>query len=230
MNCHITWIQASNYIEGKKLIPKGIKNNYNIIKKLNNNINIKTWDNNDILNLIKTDYKEYLELYNNIKDFRFISDLGRLLILYKFGGIYIDIDQKCYKSFKDFGINENTKLVVCRSVETDRVCNGFIYVKEPKNSFIKECITEYVNMLKNNLNTSGCVAMNNVLNINIDNLDFVLLKERNIKKREECNCETTYNLNFYFFNNSDQKIMKSRYADYYRDKELKDVKYLVDFE
>ena len=52
--------------------------------------------------------------------------MGRLLILYKFGGIYIDIDQKCYKSFKDFGINKNTKLVLCKSVETDRVCNGFV--------------------------------------------------------------------------------------------------------
>ena len=228
MICNITWLQASDYDKTKKLVPSGIKKNYNKIRKLNKNIKIKTWDNNDIINLIREDYEEYLNIYNRITDLRFKSDLGRLLILYKFGGIYIDIDQECLVDFNKFGINDKTKLVLARSLENNRISNGFIYVKNKKNTFIKECIEEYINNLKKNYNYSGCQAINNIVN-KYKNLDLLLLSENCIKKEEECSSITEFYLSFYFFNSEGEKIMRSRYPNYYADKEISDLKQLEEF-
>ena len=139
MLCHIIWIQASKYIDGLRLIPKGIKKNYEKIRSLNKDIEIITWDNNDILNLIKADFLEYLDIYVNLIDKRFISDLARLFILYKYGGIYIDIDQECIVDFNSFGINEKTEICLARSLENNRISNGFIYIKSNKNSNWDEC-------------------------------------------------------------------------------------------
>jgi hypothetical protein len=228
MICNITWLQASDYKKGMKLIPSGIKKNYNKIKNLNKNIKIKTWDNEDIINLINIDYKEYLDLYKKITDLRFKSDLARMLILYKFGGIYIDIDQECLVDFNKFGINDKTKLVLGKSLENNRVSNGFIYVKNINNSFIKECIDEYVSNLKQNYNYSGCQAINNILN-KYPNLDLLLLTENCIKKEEECSSITEFYLSFYFFNSKGEKIMRSRYPNYYADKEISNFKQLETF-
>ena len=57
------------------------------------------WDNEDIEKLISEDYPWYLDIYNsydrNIKRY----DVARLLILYKYGGIYADMDYVVYKNF-----------------------------------------------------------------------------------------------------------------------------------
>ena len=38
--CHLIWIQANEYKENKKLIPKGIKENYEKIRILNKNMEL----------------------------------------------------------------------------------------------------------------------------------------------------------------------------------------------
>jgi len=228
MLCHIIWIQASKYIDGLRLIPKGIKKNYEKIRSLNKDIEIITWDNNDILNLIKADFLEYLDIYVNLIDKRFISDLARLFILYKYGGIYIDIDQECIVDFNSFGINEKTEICLARSLENNRISNGFIYIKSNKNSFIKECIDVYIKYLEKDSNSSGCEAINYVFNNNQE-LVSLLLTENNTKRQEECSSITEFYLSFYFFNTMGEKIMRSRYSGYYSDKEIKNVNQLVVF-
>ena len=75
MLCHLIWTQSEDYKENKKLIPKGIKDNYEKIRLLNKDIEIITWSYNELLNLIKTDFIEYIENYKKINDKRFIGDL-----------------------------------------------------------------------------------------------------------------------------------------------------------
>lgn len=222
MLCHIIWAQAEEYKENKKLIPKGIKDNYEKIRLLNKDIKIRTWSNNELLNLIKTDFREYMEDYKKINDRRFISDLGRLFILYKYGGIYIDIDQECLMNFESFGINNNTETVFCKSLENNRISNGFIFIKNKENNFIKNCIDAYASDLRNNsYYFSACESINNLIN----NLRFkpdVMLIENNTKEEKECSNITEYYLSFYFFNVKGEKIMRSRYINYYVDKENTD--------
>ena len=47
-----------------------------------------------------------------------------------------------------------------------------------------------------------------------------MLIENNTKEEKECSNITEYYLCFYFFNEKGEKIMRTRYINYYRDKEI----------
>ena len=222
MLCHLIWIQANEYEKNKKLIPRGIKENYEKIKILNKDIEIKTWSNKDILELIENNFEEYLNDFIKINDKRFICDLARLFILYKYGGIYVDVDQECLTSFEKFGINDKINTILCRSLENNRISNGFIFIREKKNDFIKTCIENYINDLrKREYFISACETINNT----VKHLNYepdIMLSEKNLKEKEQCQNIIDFFLSFHFFNTKGFKIMKSRYDNYYKDKELKD--------
>ena len=230
MFCHLIWIQSDQYLENKKLIPKNIKNNYNKIILLNpdKNIIIKTWSNKDIRDFIEKEFKEYLSLYDSILDLRFKSDLARLFILYIYNGIYIDVDQECLLNLDEFGINNNTELCLIKSLENNRIANGFMYVKDKNNIFIKNCIDEYINLLNESLNNSGCDAINNVLN-RTNNENILLLTENFTKNEKDCSGITEFYLSFYMFNKNGDRIMRSRYTNYYSDKNITEINELDEF-
>jgi hypothetical protein len=226
---NIIWIQAESYNKFYKLVPTNIKNNYLKIIEKNKNIKlnftdkelkIKTWSEKDIIKLINSDYKEYKELYISLTDLRFKSDLARLFILYKYGGIYLDIDQDVLCDLNKFGIKSNNEICLVKSLENNnRISNGFMYVNKFQHEFIKKCIDNYTNSLKNNINYSGCDAITNVLNdINNNEYNILFLTENNTKDLKNCSSETEFNLSFYMFNQKGEKVMRSRYPDYYRDK------------
>ncbi|MEO6488918.1 MAG: glycosyltransferase, partial [Ferruginibacter sp.] len=52
-------------------------------------------DNDDIIEFLKKDFPGYLEAYNKIKFGASKADLWRYLIMYKFGGVYTDMDCRC---------------------------------------------------------------------------------------------------------------------------------------
>jgi len=61
----------------------------------------KMWTDEDLDALMKNDFPEYYDMYKgydqNIKRF----DIARYFILYKYGGIYADMDYMCFKNFYD---------------------------------------------------------------------------------------------------------------------------------
>ena len=74
---------------------------------------IKMWnDSSDLDNLIKNDYPDFYEFYNDVPFHIMRLDIARLFILHKYGGIYADMDYYCYKNFEnilqgDFIVVEN---------------------------------------------------------------------------------------------------------------------------
>ncbi len=54
------------------------------------NFNIKIWNNNDILNLIKEKYSKYLDFYNNQLLIKSKENIAKLIILQEFGGLYLN--------------------------------------------------------------------------------------------------------------------------------------------
>ena len=238
---NIIWLQASDYVPNKRLIPLGIKNNYNLIRKLNKNINLITWDKTDIKKLIQQEYPEYIDVFNRIKDLRFLSDLSRLIILYHKGGYYIDIDQQLLKSFDMFGITDETDLVLARTKIFEgrdkgrsEISNGFIFVKDKKNKFIRKCLEEYIlDLKKNNYEYSACKTMTGVLDNNEQNNYNILMitetQSNSLCPDKNCNGRN-YWQSFYFTNKNGQKIMKSRYSNYHKDKKLDNINQLVPFD
>lgn len=59
----------------------------------------KFWNDEDNRNLVKNDYPEFLEMYDNLPHKIMRVDFVRFCILHKYGGIYSDMDIFCYKNF-----------------------------------------------------------------------------------------------------------------------------------
>lgn len=57
-------------------------------------------DNDDIIAFIQADFPEYLDAYNQIKFGASKADLWRYLIMYKYGGVYADMDCRCIQSLR----------------------------------------------------------------------------------------------------------------------------------
>tara|TARA_B110000858_G_scaffold14024_1_gene14167 strand:+ start:2873 stop:3661 length:789 start_codon:yes stop_codon:yes gene_type:complete len=85
-----------------KNINKDIQNNINKLKKLNPGYEYHLYDDNDIINFIKENYDNHiLNTYNSINPEYGAcrADYFRYLLMYKRGGIYLDIKSSCEKSF-----------------------------------------------------------------------------------------------------------------------------------
>jgi mannosyltransferase OCH1-like enzyme len=59
----------------------------------------KFWTDEDLRNLVKDQYSQYLELYDNFSHHIMRIDFARFCILHFYGGIYADLDFYCYENF-----------------------------------------------------------------------------------------------------------------------------------
>ena len=225
LNIHFIWIQSLKYNHKDPLIPKGIKDNYEKIIALNKNIkfNKNIWYDENITYLIQKTFPQYLNIYKNINDLRFKSDLSRLIILYVYGGIYIDIDQEVLKGFVSFDNIIDKKLVLVFNDRKDELSNGFIYVKEKRNKYIKLCLESYFEIIKKK-EIGACKIMKELFDTMYKNIkigkteDITILQERPLKNLKDCHSKEEFWKSFYIFNSDNEPIMKSRYDNYYKDR------------
>jgi mannosyltransferase OCH1-like enzyme len=68
---------------------------------LNNfsNFEYKFWNDEDIDKLVRDEYSQYWEMYQNFPIHIMKIDFVRLCFMHKFGGIYSDLDVFCYQNF-----------------------------------------------------------------------------------------------------------------------------------
>lgn len=59
------------------------------------------WTDEDLNNLIKTDFPEYLEMFQGYDQNIKRVDIARYFILHKYGGIYADMDYECFQNFEN---------------------------------------------------------------------------------------------------------------------------------
>ena len=78
-------------------IPPLYQNYLNECKKLHPDWEFKFWTDQDIRQL----GLNYQDLYDKMRNYAGKSDIARYEILYKFGGVYRDLDVKCLKSIND---------------------------------------------------------------------------------------------------------------------------------
>lgn len=158
---------------------------------------------NKIKSYLTLNYINYndFEINNTkVKHYAHKSDYLRLLILYRYGGIYYDIDTLCVKSHKKilnnevvFGIQEKYKN------EKDIFGNAIIFSMK-NNFFIKLLIDEYPNYFSNDDWTSASLFMPTELYNNLD--------EENRKKITVLDKEyfyyPNYNEDYLIFNSNNE--------------------------
>ena len=63
--------------------------------------NVKLWSDEEIVNLINTNYPNFYEIYSLARTGVQRGDISRLLLVYHYGGIYIDLDVLVLRDFAD---------------------------------------------------------------------------------------------------------------------------------
>ena len=205
-------------------IPKGIVKNYQKNLDLNTDFRLEKWNGSRCYEFVKSHFPDYVNIYNDMCDYRYKCDLVRLMVLCIHGGLYMDIDCECLCSVDKMSINDDTELCVVFNANGTEIFNSLIYVKNTENEFIRQCIIAYVNVLSNK-NIGACPVMKTVFahmypnyGIGINDETITVHQEQNEKDLKDCQNREEFWNSFYIYNAKKEKMIKSRYDAYYDDR------------
>jgi mannosyltransferase OCH1-like enzyme len=151
------------------------------------------WDKERIENLILKYYPKYWDIYNNSNILVQKLDIARYIILYHYGGCYMDMDVELLKDISEL-IEENDELIV--SITKQKFYNNSTLFSSVNNNFW----LDYLNIIDINK-----FKFNSILNVNFStgpfnftyfikkNIDKYNIKILDYKYLEPC--ETKYNKN-----------------------------------
>ncbi len=142
---HLTWKE--------KKIP--LINIHNKLKELHQDWEIKLWTDDEMEQFINVNYPEYSNTYYNFSKMIMRCDFFRYLIVYHYGGFYLDLDIYMFRDLSD--LLQRDLSLFCENVLSDTECTIFGHdAKEkirvanygfgakPKNKFLYE-VLEYLN-------------------------------------------------------------------------------------
>ena len=84
---------------GGKAIPEMNIQCANSIKQVNHDFEYRLWKDEEINSLIQSEFSEYYEAFNKLPRMIMKIDMFRYFLMYKFGGLYTDMDYMMFKPF-----------------------------------------------------------------------------------------------------------------------------------
>lgn len=112
----------------------------------------KFWSDEDLENLVRNDFPEYLEFFMAFPKAIQKVDFARVLILKKYGGFYSDLDFEPTQSLEKFlsatEWNEKTQVLLCKSANFGCVTNAFM-ASVPEADFWDHVIQEIQHRISN---------------------------------------------------------------------------------
>ena len=139
-------------------LPNDMNNNSILLKKQNPEFTYYLYDDNMCRDFISTNFdKDVLYAYDTLKPGAYKADLWRYCILYKYGGIYLDVKYKSINNFKLIKLTD--KEYFCR--ESNNGIYQAILCCLPNNPILYKCIqeiiinTKYKNYTSNYLSVTG---------------------------------------------------------------------------
>ena len=125
-----------------KDLPVMMKINYESLQSSNLEFNHYLYDDNDCREFIKNNYdKNVLDAFDTLVPGAYKADLWRCCVLYKKGGMYLDIKFNCINGFKLIALSEKEYFV--RDKSNNGVYNAFMVCKAG-NSILYKIIREIV--------------------------------------------------------------------------------------
>ena len=136
-----------------KNLPEFMKKNIENTKVCNPEFNHVLYDDNDCREFLKKNFHPIiLRAFDSLVPGAYKADLWRYCILYKNGGIYMDIKIVCSKEFKLINLTNKEYFVKDRSKCFDST--GGIYqallICKPQNNRLLLCIKQIIRNIKNN--------------------------------------------------------------------------------
>jgi len=139
LNIYQTW-------HTKKISPKMFES-ISLIKNLNPKFNYQLFDDNDCREFIKNNYdQDVLYAFDNLVPGAYKADLWRYCILYKNGGIYLDIKYKPLNKFRFITMTEQEHWVL--DADNFGIYNALMICK-PGNKILLKAINKIVENVKN---------------------------------------------------------------------------------
>jgi len=130
-----------------KNLPPMMFNNILYIKKNNPNFKYYLFDDNDCREFIEKNFnEEVLFAYDNLIPGAYKADLWRYCILYKMGGIYMDMKYRPINNFKLYNLLEKEHWVL--DADNIGIYNA-IMVCKPNNEILLKAIQKICNNVKN---------------------------------------------------------------------------------
>jgi len=96
------------------------------------------WTDDDLRNLVRDEYPEYLELYDNFSHHIMRIDFARFCILHSYGGIYADLDTYCYQNFYNL-LRRDLYIVQSWEDWKEKVQNSLM-ISIPNHQFWERCM------------------------------------------------------------------------------------------
>ncbi len=202
-----------------KNIPSYIIPNW---KKLYPDYEIKLYDNNDCIDFFKKEYSQlYIDIFNYLKDGPIKADFWRICVLYKYGGIYADIDIEPLVSIETI-IEKDTTFLTCISASMKNGITPEFIVSTSNNYILKECIDKYIEMYNNKIEYeywtySICTIMRDVFRNNFIgdyNEDGIYYDKKNNKYQLLKEVYPTNDIYDHHCKYNNIKILNNRYKDY----------------
>lgn len=211
----------------KSAIPQKV---YDNIKRYAPNYKHIITDDNENKNFIMKYYGEkYLNAYNKLEYGAHKADLWRYLVLYKYGGIYMDIKTELLKPVDDIFTDKSTMYLVQGSNGTN-IYNGLMY-SPPKNPVylklinlclenIEEVKKDYMLFVKQfHTFIKEKITSENIPiceNIKISGLPTIyIFNEKCTKNKDECpDGLDRYGFCCYIYGKNNEKVFKTRYSDF----------------
>jgi len=138
-----------------KTLPPLMYNAVNSIRITNPRFKYCLYDDNDCREFIKNNFPEdVLYAYDNLIPGAYKADLWRYCILYKEGGIYLDIKYKPLNKFKFINLTESEHWVL--DADGHGIYNALI-VSKPDNPILLQAIHQIVENVKNKYYGSNCL-------------------------------------------------------------------------
>jgi mannosyltransferase OCH1-like enzyme len=130
-----------------KLLPPKMDETVNLIKKLNPRFNYQLFDDNDCREFIKNNFDmDVLNAFDRLIPGAYKADLWRYCILYKNGGIYLDIKYRPLNNFRFINMTEKEHWVL--DADNFAIYNALMVCK-PGNEILLNVINRIVVNVKN---------------------------------------------------------------------------------
>ena len=219
-----------------KNLPVNMYNNIMLLHKMNPEFDIYLYDDQDRINFIKDNFEsDVLEAYNSLIPGAYRADLWRYCIIYKYGGVYIDIKYHTYIPLIEF-IKEseftfsNGDSDLCKDSYDGKEIQITFFISSPSNQIFKDSIDEIVHKTKNKdygqnrLDITGpCVLTRNINKVHGKNFDqYIKLKYKwrptdNVVSIYKKNTDILFASSYIEYRNNQQNYFKNNNVNDYRD-------------
>ena len=161
-------------------LPPKMKNSVELLKRQNPEFKHHLYDDKMCRDFIEQNYdKDVLYSFDKLKPGAYKSDLWRYCVLYKYGGIYLDIKYICVNGFKFKHLTNKEYYVRDLIHQSNAGIYQALLITLPNNTILYECIQDIVDNVKNNI--YGCNSLivtgpqlmaKKFYNIDINNLEL----------------------------------------------------------